>query len=675
MPTGLYYSIQTAIPRFHWVPEVQELALCEIGQDIVPELEVVPEPELEQMRCGMHSEMYHWLGAHPAVVDGTSGVRFAVWAPNAQEVSVLCDATHWTHGRFWLNSAQDGVWNGFMPGMPQGAAYKYGVRNRWGQLTEKSDPYAFRWEFRPKSASIVQGLDHFQWHDAAWMERRAQTNWHEEPISVYEVHLGSWRRPTDGRLFLSYRELAEQLVQYCQQMGYTHLQLLPVTEHPFDGSWGYQTVGYFAPTSRFGTPDDFQYFMDYCHQAGIGVLVDWVPAHFPIDSHGLARFDGTCLYEHDDPRQGTHPDWGTLVFNYGRNEVRNFLLSSARFWCDKYHVDGIRVDAVASMLYLDYSRKQGEWIPNQFGGRENLEAVQFLKDMNTMLHGTFPGIMTIAEESTAWPGVSRPVYTGGLGFSMKWDMGWMNDSLRYFQRDCVFRAHHQNDLSFRIVYAFTENFVLALSHDEVVHGKGSLISKMPGDPWQKFANLRLLFAHQYLQPGKKLLFMGGEIGQWTEWNHDGQLDWALLGQPLHDGLRLLVGDLNALYKRERCLAEFDFEAAGFRWLQCDDWQNSVFAFIRQGRDPNDFLVCVLNFTPLPRRDYRVGVPKEGRYREILNTDAGIYGGSNLGNLGQTKTAKLAMHGCDQSIAIQLPPLAMVVFKPDLAVAKPITTTK
>lgn len=654
MLNDLYFTIQTTVPRVPWRTAPRG-----------PRKKMFLESELEKMRCGMHSEMYQLLGSHPEVVDGKAGVRFAVWAPNAREVSVLCDLTQWTHGRFYLNGGNDGIWQGFIPGAQPGMVYKYGLVNAFGQFTEKSDPYAFYWEMRPKSASIVYDLERYRWQDQDWMQRRQTINWQEAPISVYEVHLGSWKRPKDGRLFLSYRELAHQLVSYCQEMGYTHLQLMPITEHPYDGSWGYQTVGYFAPTSRFGGPDEFRYFVDHCHLNGIGVLVDWVPAHFPKDAHGLARFDGTCLYEHEDPRQGYHPDWGTLVFNYGRNEVRNFLLSSARFWLDKYHIDGLRVDAVASMLYLDYSRKAGEWVPNKNGGRENLEAVQFLQDMNTMAHGAFPGILTIAEESTAWPGVSQPVYNGGLGFNMKWDMGWMNDTLRYFRRDPLFRSHHQGDLSFRMVYAFTEKFVVALSHDEVVHGKKSMLSQMPGDPWQKFANLRLLYSYQYLQPGKKLLFMGGEIGQWHEWAHEGELDWALLGQRFHDGLRRLIGDLNALYKSEAYLGAYDFRADGFRWLQCDDTQNCVFAFVRNGSRPEEQLVCVFNMTPVPRPNYRVGVPVAGYYGEVINTDAGIYGGSNLGNLGGTQSDPVPLHGCAQSIAIQLPPLSMVAFKPVL----------
>jgi 1,4-alpha-glucan branching enzyme len=654
MRNDLYFTIQTTVPRVPWRTAPKG-----------PRKQMILESELEKMRCGMHSEMYQILGSHPDVVDGKEGVRIAVWAPNAKEVSVLCDLTQWTHGKFWLNGGNDGIWHGFVPGMKPGMTYKFGVLNKFGQFTEKSDPYAFYWEMRPKSASIVYDLERYHWQDQDWMQRRQTVNWQEAPVSIYEVHLGSWKKPKDGRLFLSYRELADQLVSYCQEMGYTHLQLMPITEHPYDGSWGYQTVGYFAPTSRFGNPDEFRYFVDHCHQNGIGVLVDWVPAHFPVDAHGLARFDGTCLYEHEDPRQGFHPDWGTLVFNYGRNEVRNFLLSSARFWLDKYHIDGLRVDAVASMLYLDYSRKEGEWVPNKDGGRENLEAVQFLKDLNTMAHGAFPGIMTIAEESTAWPGVSEPVYNGGLGFNMKWDMGWMNDTLRYFRRDPLFRSHHQGDLSFRMVYAFTEKFVVALSHDEVVHGKKSMLSQMPGDPWQKFANLRLLYSYQYLQPGKKLLFMGGEIGQWHEWQHAGELDWALLGQRFHDGLRRLIGDLNALYKSEAYLGTHDFRSDGFRWLQCDDTQNCVFAFVRNGSRPEEQLVCVFNMTPVPRPNYRVGAPIAGYYGEVINTDAGIYGGSNLGNLGGTQSEPVPLHGCAQSIAIQLPPLSMVAFKPVL----------
>ncbi|MSR57547.1 MAG: 1,4-alpha-glucan branching protein GlgB [Planctomycetaceae bacterium] len=615
------------------------------------------------MRHGMHCLMYTFMGAHPDVRDGVAGTRFAVWAPNAQEVSVACDANHWQHGQNPLARIDDGIWTGFVPGLRAGSAYKYSLRDARGHVIQKADPFAFAAELRPKSASLVCDLGNYRWHDQSWLRYREMTNWYEQPITTYEVHLGSWRMPQDGRRFFNYRELAHMLVDYVRQMGYTHIQLLPITEHPFDGSWGYQTVGYFAPTSRFGSPQDFMYFVDYCHQNNIGVLVDWVPAHFPTDGHGLARFDGTCLYEHEDPRQGSHPDWGTLVFNYGRTEVRNFLLSSARFWIDAYHVDGLRVDAVASMLYLDYSRKPGEWVPNRYGGRENLEAVQFLKDMNTITHGEFPGVMTLAEESTAWGGVSRPVYTGGLGFTMKWDMGWMNDTLRYMQRDPIHRRFHQNELSFRMVYAFTENFILPLSHDEIVHGKRSLLSQMPGDHWQKFANLRLMYGYQYTMPGKKLLFMGGEFGQWHEWNHDHELDWALFGQHYHDGLRRFVHDLNDLYKRLHALHELDVSPEGFAWIQCDDWQNTVYAYLRYAKNRDDFAVVALNFTPTPRDSYRLGVPRPGYYAEMLNSDADIYGGGNIGNLGGTYSEPIAMHGHPQSITVRIPPLGLVILRP------------
>lgn len=607
--------------------------------------------------------MYSVMGAHPDVVDGAAGTRFTLWAPNAREISVISDANHWQHGMAPLHRIDDGLWTGFVPGMRHGSTYKYSIRSAWDHLEQKADPFAFFAEVRPKSASIVYNLGHFPWRDQSWIRRREMTNWFEQPVAIFEVHLGAWKKPRDGRQFYNYRELAPMLVDYCREMGYTHLQLMPITEHPFDGSWGYQTIGYFAPTSRFGTPHDFMYFVDYCHQHNMGVLVDWVPAHFPSDAHGLARFDGTCLYEHADPRQGSHPDWGTLVFNYGRNEVRNFLLSSARFWLDMYHVDGLRVDAVASMLYLDYSRKPGEWIPNRYGGRENLEAVQFLKDMNTIMHGEFPGILTVAEESTAWGGVSRPVYTGGLGFTMKWDMGWMNDTLRYMAREPVHRKFHQNELSFRMVYAFTENFILPLSHDEVVHGKRSLLSQMPGDYWQQFANLRLMYGYQYTMPGKKLQFMGDEFGQWGEWNHEQELDWALFGHKYHDGLRRFVGDLNALYRSHGSLHELDMQPEGFSWIQCDDWQNSVYAYIRYAKNRSDFAVVLLNFTPVPRDNYRVGVPKAGYYTEILNSDADIYGGGNIGNMGGVYSEPVTAHGHPQSISLRLPPLGILVLKP------------
>ena len=611
----------------------------------------------------MNSTLYRHLGAHLDSVDGITGTKFAVWAPNAREVSVVCDANHWTHGRNALKSSDNGVWWGFIPDLGAGAAYKFSLRTPTGKLVEKSDPYAFATETPPKSASIIYDIGGFPWQDDGWLRRRAADNSYQQPISIYEVHLGSWKRPKDGRTYFNYRELAQHLVEYVLELGYTHIELMPVTEHPFDGSWGYQTTGYFAPTSRHGSPHDFMYFIDYCHQAGLGVIIDWVPAHFPTDGHSLGSFDGTCCYEHVDPRKGYHPDWGTLIFNFGRDEVRDFLLSSARFWLDQYHLDGLRVDAVASMLYLDYSRKSGEWVPNIFGGRENLEAIQLLKDMNTLLYQDFPGIVTYAEESTAWGGVSRPVFTGGLGFGFKWDMGWMNDTLRYLRRDPIHRRHHQNELSFRMVYAFTENFVLPLSHDEVVHGKQSLLSQMPGDLWQKFANLRLLYGYQYSMPGKKLLFMGGEIGQWHEWNHNAELDWALVGHHHHDGIRRLIGDLNRLYREQPALYEAEEEPKGFQWITCDDGDNSSYAFTRHAQNQDDFVVVAMNMTPVPRNNYKLGVPAAGFYSEILNTDAAIYGGSNLGNAGGVYSQTGASHGREQFISVTLPPLALLVLKP------------
>lgn len=611
----------------------------------------------------MNSTLYRHLGAHLDEVDGVAGTRFHVWAPNAKQVSVLCDANAWTHDRNWLSASESGVWWGFVPGLIAGQPYKYSIRTPTGQLIQKADPFAFYSEVPPKSASVVWDLGGYDWKDEAWLKKREATNWHEQPVSIYEVHLGSWRRPKDGRQYYTYREIAPLLVEYVQKLGYTHIELMPVNEHPFDGSWGYQATGYFAPTSRFGTPQDFMYLVDYCHQAGLGVLIDWVPAHFPTDGHSLAAFDGTCCYEHADPRQGFHPDWGTLIFNYGRMEVRDFLLSSARFWIDRYHIDGLRVDAVASMLYLDYSRKAGEWVPNAFGGRENLEAIQFLKDMNVLLHQDFPGVLTVAEESTAWGGVSRPVYTGGLGFGMKWDMGWMNDTLRYLRREAVHRSYHQNELSFRMVYAFTENFVLPLSHDEVVHGKKSLLSQMPGDYWQQFANLRLLYGYQYTMPGKKLLFMGGEIGQWHEWDHRSEIDWALIGHKQHDGLQRLIQDLNTLYRREPALHQADMSSDGFRWISCDDWQNSVYAYIRHAKNQEESVVVVANFTPVPRHHYRIGVPKPGFYTEIFNTDASLYGGGDVGNAGGVYSEIGASHGQAQSISLTIPPLGMLILKP------------
>ncbi|WP_339742476.1 1,4-alpha-glucan branching protein GlgB [uncultured Rubinisphaera sp.] len=625
---------------------------------------VLSPADLVALSRGMHCNMYDYLGAHTGEHDGIQGTRFAVWAPNAKRVSVICDKNNWTPAQNDLHGSNEGIWSGFVPGVKVGDTYKYAIEAQDGRVLQKADPYAFYAEEAPKTASIVYELDHYQWNDGGWMDYRRNCDWMSQPISIYEIHLASWKRPKDGRKYFNYRELAVDLLEYVREMGYTHIELMPITEHPFDGSWGYQTTGYFAPTCRFGTPDDFRFFVDTFHQAGIGVIVDWVPAHFPTDAHSLGQFDGTSLYEHSDPRQGFHPDWNTYIFNYGRNEVRDFLLSSARFWLDKYHIDGIRVDAVASMLYLDYSRDAGEWIPNAHGGRENLEAIQFLKDLNVMIHGEFPGALSFAEESTAWGGVSRPVYEGGLGFTMKWDMGWMNDTVHYIQRDPVHRKHHQNELSFRMIYAFTENFVLPLSHDEVVHGKRSLLSQMPGDFWQQFANLRLLYGYQYCMPGKKLLFMGCELGQWHEWNHDAELDWALIGNTHHDGIRNFIGDLNRVLRDHPALHECDFSDAGFSWIHADDAANSSYAFCRISKNETETLVCAFNFTPVPRDKYLIGVPKAGTYTEILNSDAHTYGGTNVGNAGKVKTVKEPMHGRKQSVEVVLPPLGMIVLRHD-----------
>ena len=604
------------------------------------------------------STLYRYMGAHPF----PEGVRFAVWAPNATEVSVISDGNGWSRGKDMLQPSESGVWSGFIQGAVPGTRYKYAIRSKNGYYIEKSDPFAFATEHRPNTASVTWNIRGFDWQDDDWIQRRAETDWLQAPVSVYELHPGSWKRPEDGREFFNYRELAHQIGDYVAEMGYTHVQLMPITEHPFDGSWGYQTTGYFAPTSRFGSPDDFQYFVDHLHQRNIGVLLDWVPGHFPTDGHGLAEFDGTKLYEHADPRKGFHPDWNTLIFNYGRREVSEFLLSSARFWCDVYHIDGLRVDAVASMLYLDYSRKEGEWIPNEHGGRENLEAIEFLKDFNTVMHREFPGVVTVAEESTDWPGVSRPVYDGGLGFTMKWDMGWMNDTLRFMRRDAVHRSWHLNDLTFRSVYAYTENFMLPLSHDEVVHGKKSLVGQMPGDQWQQFANLRLLYGMQFLAPGKKLMFMGDEIAQWVEWNHDGEIDWKLRLFETHEGVRSLIRDLNYLYVNQEALHTTDFSHNGFQWIVGDDHTNCVMAYIRQTEDASEQLLVVCNLTPTPRHDYRIGVTAPGYYRELLNTDAACYSGSGIGNNGGVYSQPNSCHGRDQSVTLQIPPLSVSVFE-------------
>jgi 1,4-alpha-glucan branching enzyme len=578
-------------------------------------------------------------------------------------VSVDGEFNGWHRGANRLQPvAASGVREGFVPGVRPGAAYKYSIRNRTsGYRVDKADPFGFHSELRPNTASKVYDLSGYEWGDAEWMGYRGGVNSRGAPISVYEVHLGSWRRtPENG--WLSYRDLGTQLANYCHEMGFTHVELLPITEHPFDGSWGYQTTGYFAPTSRFGTPHDFMYFVDTLHRRGVGVILDWVPAHFPRDEAGLGYFDGTHLYEHADPKQGEHKDWGTFIYNYGRKEVDSFLLSSALFWLDKYHIDGLRVDAVASMLYLDYSRKQGEWIPNQYGGRENLDAIDFLKKMNEQIYANYPDVITVAEESTAWPSVSRPTYVGGLGFGYKWDMGWMHDTLKYFALDPVHRKFHHNLLSFRMLYAFGENYMLPLSHDEVVHGKGSLLGKMNGDEWQKFANLRLLFGYMFAQPAKKLLFMGCEFGQWAEWNHDASLDWHLLEYPPHRGLQRWVRDLNTFYRGERAMHELDCEPGGFEWVDANDAENSVASFVRKGKPGAADVLVVCNFTPIPRHNYRVGVPQGGHWDEVLNSDAPLYGGSGQGNFGGLDAAPVPSHGRPYTLTITAPPLGMVAFK-------------
>jgi len=613
---------------------------------------------------GTHNRMYEKLGAHPGVVEGESGTFFGVWAPSARQVTVIGDFNGWNPGSHPMHSrGSSGVWECFVPGVGKGTHYKYHVVSQHnGYVIDKADPFGYRHEKPPRTASEVWDLD-YQWSDQGWMQERKSRNSLQAPMSIYEMHLGSWMRvPEENGRSLSYREIAPRLADHMQHMNFTHVQLLPVMEHPFYGSWGYQTTGYFAPTSRYGTPQDFMYFVDYLHQRGFGVILDWVPSHFPTDAHGLAYFDGTHLFEHADSRQGFHPDWKTNIFNYGRSEVRSFLLSSAIFWLDKYHADGLRVDAVASMLYLDYSRKAGEWIPNKFGGRENLEAISFLRQMNADIYRNFPDVQTIAEESTSWPMVSRPAHLGGLGFGLKWDMGWMHDTLAYFERDPIYRKFHHNLLTFRMIYAYHENFVLALSHDEVVHLKGSLIRKMPGDEWQRFANLRLLYGYMYAQSGKKMLFMGDEFGQTHEWAHDGSLDWHLLQEPLHEGLRHWVENINYLYRNEPALHELECDPAGFEWIDCNDAPASVVSLLRKSPRPQDAVAIVCNFTPVPRMDYRVGVPHGGFWREVLNSDAHEYGGSGMGNFGGREAEEIPSHGKPFSLKLVLPPLGALFLK-------------
>ena len=628
---------------------------------------ILTDFDLHLIAEGTHYRNYEKLGTHPMTLNGVRGVYFGVWAPNATRVSVVGDFNRWDGRRHPMRvRGGTGVWELFLPGLGEGRIYKFEIKSG-RHLLIKADPYAFSFEVRPQSASIVRQIDKYHWNDEGWMVERSRRNGLDAPISIYEVHLGSWRRvPEEGHRMLTYRELATQLVEHIKELGFTHIELLPVMEHPFDGSWGYQVLGYFAPTSRFGTPEDFKFFVDCCHQHGIGVILDWVPAHFPKDAHGIGFFDGTYLYEHADSRKREHPDWGTLIFNYGRNEVRNFLLSNALFWFKEYHADGLRVDGVASMLYLDYSRGRGKWAPNIFGGNENLEAIDFLKKFNELAHGEFPGVLTIAEESTAWPMVSRPTYLGGLGFSLKWNMGWMHDTLEYISKDPIYRKHHHTNLTFSLLYAFHENFILPLSHDEVVHGKRSLLDKMPGDLWQKFANLRLLYGFMYGHPGKKMLFMGSESGQWREWNHDESLDWHLLQFEHHRNLRRYLQDLNRLYLNESALYEIDFHWSGFEWIAFQDWERSVVSFLRRGKNQDNFLIFVCNFTPVSPSNYRIGVPEPGFYREILNSDSLLYGGSNAGNAGGRWAEPVPWQGRPYSIALTLPPLGVLVLKPGRA---------
>jgi len=618
--------------------------------------------DLNLYSAGKHRHAYRILGAHVHAIDDIRGVLFAVWAPNAERVSVVGGFNQWDGRRHPMRTrGGSGVWELFIPDLDPGHLYKYEIRNReTGQIFLKADPYAQAYEIRPRTASIIAGPSSHQWNDGGWMERRRTFDWQHAPMSVYEVHLGSWQRGPEGE-FLGYRQLAENLVTYVREMGFTHIELLPITEHPYDPSWGYQATGYFAPTSRYGTPDDFRFFVDVCHQHGIGVILDWVPAHFPKDAHGLARFDGTPLYEHADPRRGEHLDWSTLIYNFGRNEVRNFLLSSALFWLQELHVDGLRVDAVASILYLDYSRKEGEWIPNVYGGRENLEALDFLRELNVVVHEEQPGVLMIAEESTSWPQVSRPTWTGGLGFDMKWNMGWMNDTLQYMQENPLYRRYHLGKLTFSMLYAFTENFLLPFSHDEVVHGKQSMLNKMPGDEWQRFANLRALYTYMFCHPGKKLLFMGTEFGQGVEWNSTGVLDWYVLDYAYHQGVQRLVKHLNRLYRDLPALHREEFDWRGFEWIDCHDADNSVLSFIRRSNDA--FLVIVVNFTPVPHHGYRIGVPAPGEYHEIFNSDSTFYGGSNMGNGGGALVAdEMPWMNRPYSLALTLPPLAGILLQ-------------
>ncbi|MFP4081850.1 MAG: 1,4-alpha-glucan branching protein GlgB [Candidatus Aminicenantes bacterium] len=633
--------------------------------DVIHGPTLLSEQDIYMFKEGSHFRLYEKLGSHKMNVDGREGQYFAVWAPNAKQVSVVGDFNGWSGESHPLAVRWDGsgIWEGFIPGLEKGSLYKYHIVSQNRKfMVDKGDPFSFWWEISPRTASVTWDLD-YKWKDKKWMDHRHKFSAPDSPMSVYEVHLGSWRRVSEeNNRFMTYRELAPYLVDYVKGMGFTHVEFLPVMEHPFYGSWGYQVGGYFSPTSRYGTPQDLMYLVDQLHQNDVGVILDWVPSHFPSDEHGLVYFDGTHLYEHQDPRKGFHPDWKSYIFNYGRSEVKNFLISNALFWLDKYHVDGLRVDAVASMLYLDYSRKEGEWVPNPYGGRENLEAISFIKRFNEVVYSEYPDVQTIAEESTAWPMVTRPVYVGGLGFGKKWNMGWMHDTLEYFSKDPLFRKYHHNQLTFSIWYAFSENFILPLSHDEVVYGKGSLLEKMPGDDWQKFANLRLLLGFMYTHPGKKILFMGGEFGQRREWVHEGSLEWHLLKHQSHQGVQHWVKDLNHFYRKEGALYEIDFERHGFEWIDFSDWEKSIICFLRKGKKPEHVILVVCNLTPVPCHNYRVGVPASGFWREVLNSDAKEYGGSGQGNMGGVEATPVPFHGKDQSLSLTLPPLSIVFFK-------------
>jgi len=655
-----YQTTQDTIPEHYQLAQIDKEGNSKLSYDPYDFSSIMPEFDQHLFSSGNHWHIYRHLGSHIQSIDGIKGVQFAVWAPNAQRVSVVGDFNNWD-GRCnsMRNLSSCGIWEIFIPDLGIGCTYKYEILNiQTGEIMVKTDPYGQQFEYRPQTASIVAQENHYNWLDNDWMNHRKEHDWIHEAMSIYEVHIGSWRRNAEGD-FLNYRDLAVELVDYVKEMGFTHIELLPITEHPLDDSWGYQTTGYFAPTSRHGTPDDFRYFVDVCHQNHIGIILDWVPAHFPKDAFALANFDGTALYEHEDPRKGEHRDWGTLIYNYSRNEVKNFLLASANFWLEEYHLDGLRVDAVASMLYLDYSREEDDWVPNMYGGNENLEAIDFMKHMNSITHEQHPGTVVIAEESTSWPQVTRPPWTGGLGFSMKWNMGWMHDLLSYMQQDPVHRMHHHDNLTFGMLYAFSENFVLPFSHDEVVHGKGSMLNKMPGDEWQRFANLRLLYTFMFTYPGKKLLFMGCEFGQGTEWNFNQALDWYTLEYPHHKGLQTLVKDLNKIYTSHPSLFQHDFEHSGFEWIDCHDVSHSIISYRRKTAEED--LIVILNFTPVVRENYRIGVPSEGHYTEIFNSDSSYYNGSNKGN-GTIPSEPTPWMNLSHSVNLTLPPLAGIVLK-------------